>query len=88
MIERSEPDFVNDDEVVPADLLDGFSDGVIRDGAVEVLDQVDRGEVSDSVSGGDCCPPESDQVVAFPGPGGANEAQIGGVPDPLVRTPV
>jgi hypothetical protein len=74
VIERSESDFVDNDEVVSADLLDGFPDGVVRDRAVEVLDQVDCGEVSDSVPGGDCCPSETDQVVTFPGPGGADEA--------------
>jgi hypothetical protein len=67
VIERSEPDFVDNDEVVSADLLDGFPDGVIRDSAVEMLNEIDRGEVTDSVAGGDCCPSETNQVVTFPG---------------------
>ena len=85
VIERSEADLVNNDEVVAADLLDGFADGVVGDGAVEVLDEVDGGEVADLVAGGDGGPAETDEVVAFAGAGRSNETQIDGVVDPLER---
>ena len=52
VIERGEADLVDDDEVVAAHGFDGFADGVVGDGAVEVLDEFDGGEVADLVAGG------------------------------------
>ena len=79
MIERGEADLVDDDQVVAADGFDGAADGVVGDGAPEVFDEVDRGEVANLVAGFDGGPPERDEVVGLAGPGGSDEAQVLGV---------
>ena len=42
VVEGREADLVDDDEFVAADGLDGFADGVVGQGAVEVFDEIDR----------------------------------------------
>ena len=76
MIQGREADLVDDDEVVAADLFDGFADGVVGNGAVEVFDEFDGGEVADFASGFGCGAAESDEVVRFAGPGRADKAQL------------
>ena len=85
VIERRESDFVEDEEVVPAEYFDGFPDGVIGGCPVEVFDKVDGGEVADFVAGCHCGVSEGDQVMRFPGAGGADEAQVRCLPDPVER---
>ena len=82
---RGEPDFVVDDQVVAAHGFDGFADGDVSDSAVEVFDEFDGGEVADLVPGGDGGAAEPDEVVGFAGAGGADEAQVLVVVDPLER---
>ena len=48
MVEWSEADFIEDEEIVSAELFDGFADGVVSGGAVEVFDEVYCGEVADN----------------------------------------
>ncbi len=55
---------------VPVFRVQAAADGVVGDSAVEVLDQVDSGEVADLVAGGDSGTSEADQVVALPVPAG------------------
>ena len=50
VVERGEADLVDDDQLVAAHRFDGFADGVVGDGAVEVLDELDGGEVADLVA--------------------------------------
>ena len=76
MIEWSETDVVENEEIVPAQHFDGFPDGVVCHCPVEVLDKVDGGEVADFVTGVHGGVSEGDQVMAFPGAGGADEAQV------------
>ena len=61
----------------------GAADGVVGDGAVEVLDEFDGGEVADLEPGGDGGSSEADQVVGFAGAGGSDEAQVGRLADPV-----
>ena len=42
VVERCEADFVDDDQIVAAHSFDGFADGVVGDGAVEVFDESGR----------------------------------------------
>ncbi len=74
VVEWGEADFVDDDQVVAADGFDGFADGVVGDGAVEVLDEFDGGEVADLVAGGHGGGAEADEVVGLAGAGGPDEA--------------
>jgi hypothetical protein len=83
-----EADLVDDDQVVAADLFDGSSDGVVGDGAPEVFDELDGGEVADPVAGGDGGLAEPDQVVGFAGSGGADETEVVGPGDPVERDEV
>ena len=53
VVEGREADLVDDDQVVAAQLLDGFADGVVRDGAVEMFDEINGGEVTDFAAGVD-----------------------------------
>ena len=64
-------------------VLDGSADGVVGDGAVEVLDELDGGEVADLVSGFDGGAAEPDEVVGLAGAGGADEAEVVGSADPV-----
>ena len=63
--------------------LDGAADGVVGDGAVEVLDELDGGEVADLVAGFDGGAAERDEVVGLAGAGGSDEAQVVGSADPV-----
>jgi len=76
VVEWCEPEFVDQDQVVSQQGVDPSSDGVVGQSAVEVLDELGGGEVSDSVSvldGGDA---EGDEHVGFPGAGGPDEADV------------
>ncbi len=88
MVEWRESDFVDDEEIVSAELFDGFADGVVGGCPVEVLDEIDCGEVSDFVSGGHRGAAEGDEVVRFAGAGGSDHAQVRGGPDPVERDEV
>jgi hypothetical protein len=67
-------------------VFDGFADGVVGDGAVEVFDEIDCGEVADLVASGDRCSAEADEVVAFSGAGGSDEAQVLNRPVVCIRS--
>ena len=83
VVEGCEADLVDDDQVVAAHGFDGFADGVVGDGAVEVLDELDGGEVADLVAGFDGGVSEGDEVVGFAGAGGSDEADVLGSADPF-----
>ena len=53
VVERGEPDFVDQDEVVAEQVVDDLADGVVGQAAVEGVDQVGGGEVADLVPGVD-----------------------------------
>src|ERR1022692_3046944 len=76
VVERGEPDFVDQDEVVAEQVLDDAAGGVVGQAAVEGLGQVGGGEVPDLVPGSDGSGAEGDQDVAFARAGRPDEAQI------------
>jgi hypothetical protein len=53
VVERGEPEFVDDDVVVARQGVDHPADAVVGQAAVEGLDELGGGEVADSVPGGD-----------------------------------
>ena len=83
VVERGEPDFVDEDEVAAEQVLDDAADGVAGHAAVERLSQVGGGEVPDFVPGVDGGGAEGDQDVAFPGAGRPGQAQVLPGPDPF-----
>src|SRR5450755_1160443 len=76
VVERGEPYFVNQDQLVAEQVLDEAADGVVGQAAVEGLGGVGGGEVADlvpGVHGGDA---EGDQDVAFARAGRPDQAQV------------
>lgn len=82
VVERSEPDLVDQDQVGFEDRLDDPADGVVGEAAVEGLDEVGGGEVPDAVSGIDCGVAEGDEEVALASPGGAEGSSSSDEPPP------
>ncbi len=76
VVERGEPCFVDQDQVVAEQGLDHFADGVVGQAAVESLGQVGGGEVPDLVPGVDGGDAEGDQDVALSCAGRPDQAQI------------
>ena len=82
-VQGCEPDFVADDQVVAQQGLDDFPDAVVREAAVEVLDEFGGGEVADSlalVNGGVA---QGDQGVALPCSRWPDQGQVLPRTDPL-----
>ena len=65
VIQRGEPDFVDQEQVVAEQGLDHFPDAVVGQAAVEGIGQVGGGEVADLVPGLDGGDAEGDQDVAL-----------------------
>jgi hypothetical protein len=84
-VQRREPDFVTDDEVVAEQGLDDLPDAVVGQAAVEVLDELGGGEVPDPQAAFDGGVPEGDQRVALAGAGRADQGQVLPGRDPLQR---
>ena len=63
VVERGEPDFVDQDEVDPQEGLDDLADGVVGEAAVEGFDEIGGGEVADPLSGIDGGVAEGDEEV-------------------------
>src|SRR5260370_19008110 len=76
VVERGEPDFVDQDEVVAEQVFDHLAGGVVGQGAVEGLGQVGGGEGPDLVPGVDGGDAEGDQDLAFAPSGRADQAQV------------
>ena len=70
---------------MPQQRFDALADGVVREGAIEVFDEVGRGQVLDLEAGGDGGVPERDQGVGFTGPGRADHREVLLRADPLER---
>jgi hypothetical protein len=71
VVERGEPDFVDQEQVVAEQGLDDLPDAVVGQAPVEGVGQVGRGEVPDPAPGADGGDAERDQDMAFPGAGRA-----------------
>jgi len=84
-VQRGEPDFVADDEVVAEQGFDDLPDAVVREAVVEGLDELGGGEVPDPQALFDGGVPEGDQGVALAGPGWPDQGQILPRADPLQR---
>jgi hypothetical protein len=65
VIQRGEPDFVDQEQVVAEQRVDYFPDAVVGQAAVEGVGQVGGGEVADLVPGLDGGDTEGDQDVAL-----------------------
>src|SRR5262249_51133190 len=76
VVERGEPYFVNQDEVVAEQVLDHLADRVVGQATVEGVGQVGGGEVPDLVPGVDGSDAEGDQDVALARSGRPDQAQI------------
>ena len=69
VVERGEPDFVDDDQVGAEQGVDDLADGVVGQAAVEGVDEVGGGEVADLVPGvdrGDAEPDEECDSCRYP----------------------
>ena len=76
VVERGEPDFIDQDQVVAEQVLDDAADGVVGQAAVEGIGQVGGGEVADLVPGVDGGDAEGDQDMALARAGRPDQAQI------------
>lgn len=85
VVERCEPELVEQDQVVAEQGVDGLADGVVGESAVEGLDDVGGGEVPDPVPVGDRGVAERDEQMALAGAGGSDEAEVLRGADPLER---
>lgn len=82
-VQRGEADLVADDQVVAEQGLDDLADAVVREAAVEVLDQLGGGEVPDLQAGLDRGVAQCDQGVALAGAGWADQGEVLLRADPL-----
>ena len=85
VVQRGEPDLVDQDQVVAEQGVDDPPDAVVGQAAVEGLGQVGGGEVADLVPGLDGGDAERDQQVALAGAGRADQAQVLPGGDPFQR---
>ena len=76
VVQRGEPDLVDDDQVVAQQGVDDPADGVVGQAAVEGLDELGGGEVADPVPGVDGGVAEGDEQVALAGAGRPDQAQV------------
>ena len=67
VVQRREPDLVQDQQVVAEQGVDDPADRVVGQAPVEGLDEIGGGAVLDAVSGGDRGVSEADQGVALAG---------------------
>ena len=65
VVERGEPEFVEDDQVDAQQGFDDLADGVVGQAPVEGFDEVGGGEVTDLVPGVNGGDPEPDQGVGL-----------------------
>ena len=84
VVQRGEPEFVADDQIVAEQVVDDFADAVVGQPAVEGVDQVGGGQVAHLVAGVDRgrCPSASSRCD-LPGAGGPDQAQVLRGPDPF-----
>jgi hypothetical protein len=75
-VQRGEPHFINQDQVVAEQVLDYLADGVVGQAAVEGLGQVGGGEVADLAPRVDGADAQGDQDVALACAGRADQAQV------------
>ena len=85
VVERCEPDFVDDDQVVAEQGVDDLPDAVVGQAAVEGLGQLGGGEVADLVPGLDGGDAERDEQVALAGAGRADQGEVLAGGDPFQR---
>ena len=76
VIQRREPDLIDEDEVVAEQGVDDPADGVVGQAAVEGLGELGGGEVADLVPGRDGGGAERDQQVALARAGRPDQAQV------------
>ena len=76
VVEGSEPDLVDEDEVSAQCLFDDSPDAVVGEAAVEGLDELGGGEVADPPAGVDRGVADGDEQVALAGPGRPDETQV------------
>jgi hypothetical protein len=81
--QRGEADLIDDDELVAQQRLDESADAVVREAAVEGLDELGGGEVPDAMAGGDGRVAERHQGVALAGAGRSHQGEVLGGADPL-----
>lgn len=82
-VQWSEADLVDDQDVVAEDRFDEPTDAVVGVTAVEVLDQLGGGEVSDLAAGFDPSVSQGDQGVALARPGRPDQRDVLFCLDPL-----
>ena len=71
-----ETDFIDSDQVLGQQGLDGLADGVIDQAAVEGFHQLGCGELPHCVPGVHRGDPEPDQGVGFAGPGRSDDRRV------------
>src|SRR5262249_35908375 len=76
VIQRGEPDFVDEDQLVAEQGVDDLADGVVGQAAVEGLGELGGGEVADLVPGLHGGGAEGDEQVALACAGRADQAQV------------
>jgi len=76
VVQRSEAHFIDYEQVVAQQGVDGLADRVVGQSPVEGLDQVGRGEVTDSVSGVRCGVAKGYQGVRLARAGRPDQSQI------------
>ena len=85
VVQRGEPDFVADEQVVAEQGVDDSSDAVVGQAAVEGFDELGGGEVADSVPGAHGGDTERDQEVALAGAGRSDQGEVLPGGDPFQR---
>jgi len=85
VVQRCEPEFVADDQVVAEEGVDDFADGVVGQPPVEGVDEVGGGQVAHLVAGVDRRRSEREQQMRLPGPGGADQTHVLRRTDPFQR---
>ena len=83
VVQRGEPDLVQDHQVVAEKCVDDLAGGVVGQPAVEGLDEIGCGAVLHPVSGGHRCVPEGYQGVRLSRAGRANDSDVGLATEPF-----
>src|SRR5262249_56588810 len=83
VVQRREPDLVDDDEIMSEQGVDDAADGVVGHATVELFDEFGGGQVAHLVPGGDGGVAERDEQVALAGAGGPDQTKIVGLGDPF-----
>lgn len=82
VVQRREPELVDEHEVVVQQGVDDLPDGVVGQPSVEGLDEFGGGEVPHPVPVLDRGDPQRDEGVGLAGAGGSDQADVLGRPDP------